>query len=197
MSATTAATWPEPPGCTLGDLERMLTATPAMVWAELQGMSDALRRWRPAPGEWCALEVVGHLIETDLRAFTNRIVLVKSEPGARFDPWDPDAIEAARHDEVKSAETLLDEFAKVRAVGVGVVREMTPDDLRLAGRHPDVGELTIANLLAEWVAHDRAHLEQIGRIVRVGMLPGMGRAVEFGHVQEAVAWRDERFRTSG
>ncbi|HEU0114637.1 MAG TPA: DinB family protein, partial [Thermomicrobiales bacterium] len=145
MSAATAATWPEPPGCTLGDLERMLTATPAMVWAELQGMPDALRRWRPAPDEWRALEIVGHLIEADLRAFTNRIVLLKSEPGAAFEPWDPGAIEAARHDDAKSAESLLDEFAKVRAVGVSVVRELTPADLRLAGRHPDVGELTVAN----------------------------------------------------
>lgn len=197
MSAATPATWAEPPACTLGDLERMLTATPAMVWAELQGMSDALRRWRPAPGEWCALGIVGHLIETDLRAFTNRIVLVRAEPGALFEGWDPDTIEATRHDDVKTAEALLDEFAKVRAVGVSVVRELTPADLRLAGRHPDVGALTIANLLAEWVAHDRAHLEQIGRIVRVGMLPGMGHAVAFGHMQEAVAWRDDRFRTSG
>jgi DinB superfamily len=192
-----AETWPEPPGSTLGDLERMLTATPAMVWAELQGMSDALRRWRPAPGEWCALEVVGHLTETDLRAFINRIVLVRSEPGAAFELWDPDAVEAARRDDVKTAEDVLDEFARVRAVGVGVVRELTPDDLRLAGRHPIVGELTVANLLAEWVAHDRAHLEQIGRIVRAAMLPGMGNAVEFGHVQEVVAGRDDRFRTSG
>ncbi len=189
--------WPEPPGCTLGDLERMLTATPAIVWAELQGMPDALRRWRPAPGEWCALEVVGHLIEADLRAFTNRIVLLRSEPGAIFDRWDPDAVESARHDDARTAEALLDEFARVRAVGVGVVRELTTADLRLAGTHPDVGELTIANLLAEWVAHDRAHLEQIGRIVRAGMLPGLGAASAFGHVQEVIAWRDERFRTSG
>ncbi len=195
MSASAA--WPELPGCTLGDLERMLTATPAMVWAELQGMSDALRRWRPAPREWCALEVVGHLTETDLRAFINRIVLVRSEPGAAFELWDPDAVEAALRDDEKTAEDVLDEFARVRAVGVGVVRELTPDDLRLAGPHPIVGELTVANLLAEWVAHDRAHLEQIGRIVRAAMLPGMGNAVDFGHVREVVAWRDERFRTSG
>lgn len=176
------------PGCSLADIERMLTATPAMVWAELQGMSDPLRRWRPGPREWCALDVLGHLTEADMRAFLNRIILLREEPGARFQGWDPDAVAAARRDHEKDAQALLDEFAKVRALGVSVVRELQPADLALTGVHPDVGELSVANLLAEWVAHDRAHLAQIGSIVRAAMLPGMGNAAAFGHVEESAAW---------
>jgi hypothetical protein len=185
------------PGCTLADIGRMLTATPAMVWAELQGMPDALRRWRPRPGEWCALEVLGHLTEADMRAFLNRVVLLREEPGAVFERWDPDAVAAARRDHERDAQALLDEFAKVRALGVSVVRELGPADLRLAGVHPDVGELTVANLLAEWVAHDRAHLAQIGSIVRAAMLPGMGNAAAFGHAEEAAAWWRGTNRSSG
>jgi hypothetical protein len=188
---------PHAPGCTLADIERMLTATPAMVWAELQGMPDALRRWRPAPGEWCALEVLGHLTEADLRAFLNRVVLLREAPGTVFERWDPDAVAAARRDHAQDAQALLDEFAKVRALGVSVVRELQPGDLALAGVHPDVGELTVANLLAEWVAHDRAHLAQVGFIVRTAMLSGMGRAGEFGHAEEAAAWQRGANRSSG
>lgn len=185
------------PGCSLADIERMLTATPAMVWAELQGMPDALRRWRPAPHEWCALEVLGHLTEADMRAFLNRVILLREEPGSVFEPWDPDAVAAARRDHERDAQALLDEFAKVRALGVSVIRELRPEDLALAGVHPDVGELTVANLLAEWVAHDRAHLAQIGSIVRAAMLPGMGNAGAFGHVEETAAWLRGMNRSSG
>ena len=174
----------------------MLTATPAIVWAELQGMSPELSRWRPAPSEWCALEVVGHLIETDLRAFLNRVIAVRQEPGVLFERWDPDLVEASRCDHEREAETLLDEFAKVRALGVGVIRELAAEDLVLSGMHPDVGPLTIGNLLAEWVAHDRAHIAQIGMIVRAAMLTGMDAATEFGHCEEVQVWLDQRNRSS-
>jgi len=184
------------PACSLADLERMLTATPAMVWGEIQGMPEALQRWRPGPRAWCALEVVGHLTEADLRAFLGRIILLREGPGVAFEPWDPDLVAAGRRDDGKSAEQVVEEFAKVRALGVGVVRELSAADLALSGRHPDVGALTVGNLLAEWVAHDRAHLAQLGQITRASMLPGMGRAVRFGHAEETLAWWEGLNRSS-
>jgi hypothetical protein len=183
---------PAAPACSLGDIERMLTATPAMAWGELQGMPEPLRRWRPAPGEWCALEIVGHLIEADMRAFLGRILLVREEPGFSFEAWEPEQIAAGRGDERKDAQALIEEFARVRAVGVSAIRALSVEELARAGVHPIVGELTIGNLLAEWVAHDRAHLAQLGSITRAAMLEPMGNAARFGHAAEARTWLDER-----
>ncbi|MFM8593125.1 MAG: DinB family protein, partial [Chloroflexota bacterium] len=109
---------------------------------------------------------------------------------------DPDAIAAARGDAEREAQSLLDEFAKVRALGVGVIRELEPEALHLHGVHPDVGELTIANLLAEWVAHDRAHVAQLGMIVSAAMLEGLGNAAKFGHVEEVAVWLESVNRSS-
>lgn len=184
------------PACSLTNLERLLTATPALVWGEVQGMPLALQAWRPAAAAWSALEIIGHLIEADMRAFLNRIILLRGEPGAVFEPWDPDQIAAARGDVAKDAQTLVDEFARVRRVGVGVVHELTPADLAIVGQHPEVGGLSIANLLAEWVAHDRAHLAQLGQITRLAMLPAMGRAVRFGHAAEMLTLWAEWNRSS-
>jgi hypothetical protein len=178
------------PGCSLEHITLMLTATPALAWGELQGMPEDLRRWHPAPGEWSAQEIVGHLIEADLRAFLGRIVLVREEPGARFEPWDPDLIASGRMDDRKDAQALIEEFARIRAVGVSTVRQLAGEDLAIAGVHPEVGDLTVGNLLAEWVAHDRAHLAQIGNITRAAMLEGMGNASRFGHAEDARRWRD-------
>ncbi|MFM9105914.1 MAG: DinB family protein [Chloroflexota bacterium] len=178
------------PGCSLEHIVLRLTATPALAWGELQGMPEALRQWRPGPGGWSAQEIVGHLVEADLRAFLGRIVLVREEPGALFERWDPDLVAAGRGDNGKDARDLIEEFARIRAVGVSTVRGLTAGDLAIAGRHPEAGDLTIGNLLAEWVAHDRAHLAQIGNVVRAAMLDGMGAAAGFGHAVAARAWLD-------
>jgi hypothetical protein len=179
------------PGCSLDNITLMLTATPALAWGEVQGMPEALRRWRPASGAWSAQEIIGHLIEADLRAFLGRIVLVREEPGVRFERWDPDLIEASRQDNEKDAQSLIEEFARIRAVGVSTIRQMPEKDLELVGIHPDVGSLTVANLLAEWVAHDRAHLAQMGQITRAAMLDGMGSAARFGHARETRTWLEQ------
>jgi len=39
----------------------------------LNGIDQEVLTWRPAPGEWCVNEVVGHLIEADRQSFMIRI----------------------------------------------------------------------------------------------------------------------------
>ena len=39
--------------------------------------------------------------------------------------------------------------------------DLTPEKLALRGIHPDLGEVTLENLLATWVVHDLTHIRQI------------------------------------
>mgnify|MGYP003694044601 CR=1 FL=1 len=48
-----------------------------------------------------------------------------------------------------------------------------------AGRHPQVGRLSIADLLAEWVHHDRNHQRQILANIQAYVWPHMGNAQRF------------------
>ena len=59
-----------------------LGATVVTVEAEMASHGDEGGRWRPAPGEWCANEVVGHLIEAERRGFAGRIrrILASDRP---------------------------------------------------------------------------------------------------------------------
>jgi hypothetical protein len=57
-----------------------------------------------------------------------------------------------------------------------------PEQLRLAGEHPDVGELRVADLLHEWVHHDRAHLKQLLTNVQAYVWPNMGNAQKFSEI---------------
>ena len=43
--------------------------------------------------------------------------------------------------------------------------ELQPHDLDRRGTHPDLGVVTLRQLLATWVAHDLDHLMQIARVI--------------------------------
>jgi hypothetical protein len=42
---------------------------------------------------------------------------------------------------------------------------VTEYDLGLEGEHPEFGPVTLRQLLATWVAHDLAHVNQISRVM--------------------------------
>jgi hypothetical protein len=42
---------------------------------------------------------------------------------------------------------------------------LTPANLERRGRHPELGPVTLGQLLATWVAHDLNHLGQIARVM--------------------------------
>ena len=39
--------------------------------------------------------------------------------------------------------------------------QITPEQLSLTGEHPELGEVTLEQLLATWVVHDLNHIRQI------------------------------------
>jgi hypothetical protein len=65
----------------------------------------------------------------------------------------------------RSLESLLDEFAVLRARNVAELRALafTPADLDRRGRHPELGAVTLRQHLATWTAHDLGHLRQIAQ----------------------------------
>ena len=52
-------------------------------------------------------------------------------------------------------------------------------DLTRGGQHPKVGFLTVADLLHEWVFHDRNHIRQMLANVQAFAWPHMGNARRF------------------
>jgi hypothetical protein len=62
---------------------------------------------------------------------------------------------------------LLDEFKDVRHERLNELRglNLAHSDLRLRGRHPALGVVTLSELLATWAAHDLTHLHQISRVM--------------------------------
>jgi hypothetical protein len=157
----------------------LLGTMPIILRAEFEAAPGELVRWRPAPEEWCVLEVVGHLIETEERGFAGRIRTILAEERPRFTAWDPSAVARARQDEMRDPAELLAEFTRRRTAGVALVESLTAADLARGGDHPEVEFLTVNDLLHEWIHHDANHLRQMLANVQAYTWPQMGNAQRF------------------
>lgn len=151
----------------------------AAIRAEVAALPAAWLRWHPAPGEWCALEVLGHLIEAESRGFAGRVRLLLREDEPALRTWDPAAVARERRDCERAPAALLDELGRLREASVALVASLREADLGRGGRHPAVGHLRIADVLAEWVHHDRHHVRQLLAGVQGCAWPHLGNARRF------------------
>jgi hypothetical protein len=148
------------------DIDRsieVLSATPRALFSMLEPLS---RDWEynPTgdPETWSPFDVIGHLIhgeETDWIPRAGIILGQGNDP--TFTPFDRFA--QFENSKGKSIRELLDEFAKLREQNLDTLRswDLTEDKLDLEGNHPELGRVTLRQLLATWVVHDLTHIRQI------------------------------------
>ncbi len=165
------------PPMQLADIAAAVRATTVQVRAELAALGEQGASFHPADGEWCAKEVVGHLVEADLRGFAGRVRQILA--GQEIQAWDQPQVAALRGDCGRPWTEVLAEFAETRADSLEVFDELSEDDLDRAATHPLVGELAIRDILHEWPFHDRDHLKQILENTRRWYWPELGAAQQF------------------
>lgn len=166
-------------GLSVEQVAALLTATGQTLRAELGSLGEEVLCWRPAPGEWCVNEVLGHLLEAERRGFAGRIERIVAQPGRREETWEPAQVARDRRDCERDGLELLDEFERMRKESVRLVTGLRTDQLQLSGDHPQVGELHVSDLLHEWPHHDRNHVKQILSNVQAFVWPHMGNAQRF------------------
>ncbi|MFN8474582.1 MAG: DinB family protein [Anaerolineae bacterium] len=162
------------------ELAYLLEASLEIVQSEADALGPELMAWRPADGEWSVNEVIGHLIEADRRGYYGRIVILTTKDNPKLEAWDENAVSRERADNEKDGVALLEEFTSLREDGIALVEGLTPEQLTRVGVHPVVGELSVNDLLHEWIYHDRTHIKQILDITRALMWENMGNARKFG-----------------
>jgi len=150
----------------LGNGMAVLTRTPATLRALLADLPSPWTSANEGPDTWSPQDVLGHLIHGEDTDWIPRakIILTNGEAQA-FEPFDRFA--QARRFAGWSLERLLDRFDELRAAGVATLRgwHLTREQLTLRGRHPELGQVTLSQLLASWVVHDLGHIAQISRVM--------------------------------
>jgi hypothetical protein len=154
-----------PARLSLSEIRQVLSATPAAVDALLRPLPSALLAATEGPGTWSPQQVLEHLAWGEVDDWMPRVRRVLEQTGEPFTPFDREAgfVRYAGW----SIGRLLDEFSRLRASSLTELDRLAlgPDALRLQGRHPEFGTVTLEQLLATWVTHDFAHLTQISRVL--------------------------------
>ena len=144
----------------------VLERTPATMRALLDGLSPAWTDATEGPDTWSPYVVIGHLIHGERTDWIPRAQIIRAQDANRtFTPYDRFA--QFRESQGKTLVQLLDEFARLRAQNVGTLRSwrLTEAQLALEGEHPELGAVTMRQLLACWVAHDLGHIVQVARVM--------------------------------
>jgi uncharacterized protein YndB with AHSA1/START domain len=146
---------------TISGLIDILTATPGTVKAMLS-KDEAGRLKDEVRTEWQPFDVVGHLIHGEVTDWVPRARIILEQGGNRtFEAFDRFAqFELSKG---KSLAELLDEFERLRSANIETLRswELTDEQLALEGMHPELGPITLRQLLATWAVHDLNHIRQI------------------------------------
>jgi hypothetical protein len=140
----------------------LLERSPRVLHELLAGLPNAWLSERDTPDGWTARDVLGHLISAEIEDWIPRAEMIVAEGTARpFEPFD--RLAHVERDRDASLHQLLDRFAELRAANITRIRELASDAdaMELRGLHPELGEVTMAQLIATWTVHDLDHIAQI------------------------------------
>jgi len=154
-----------------------LEATCVLIESELTALGDD-SGWHFDTNEWCANQVIGHIVEAEKRGFAGRIREILSGK-ERTSAWDQAAVAKERNDCARLGQSLWMEFMGVRNDSIKLVRSLTTSDMSKGIEHPKVGRLAIRDLLHEWIHHDRNHTRQLLQIAQERVWPHMENAQKF------------------
>lgn len=156
----------------------ILARTPVVLDTWLRDLPQAWLTANEGPDTWSPYDIVGHLIHGEKTDWIPRArIILEHGDSQPFEPFD-------RFAQLRQTDQTmvdrLEEFARLRRTNLRTLDDLrlTSTDLERRGRHPELGSVTLGQLLATWTAHDLNHVVQIARV--------MARRYE----TDVGAWRD-------
>jgi len=150
----------------LEQAQSVLRRTPATLNSLLHDLPDEWVFPNEGPDTWNPFDVVGHLIHGEETDWIPRAKVILADGENRsFVPFD--RIAMFEKSKGKSLGELLETFARLRRENLNELDQMnlTPELLSKRGKHPELGIVTLGELLATWVVHDLGHIAQIVRVM--------------------------------
>ena len=148
----------------LAQARTILERTPRTLQALLGGLPESWTRSNEGPKTWSPHEVIAHLINGERTDWIPRAQLILAgDPAATFVPFQREGFFAEAR--TRPLTELLELFANLRANSLRTLDgwNLGPDELELGAQHPELGAVTMQQLLATWVVHDLGHVVQVSR----------------------------------
>ena len=144
----------------------ILRRTPATLNSLLRHLPEEWTLSNEGQESWSPFDVLGHLIHAEEADWIPRARTIQEHgESSAFEPFDRFAMfEKSRG---KSLGDLLDRFEQLRGKSLKELERMNlrPEHLEKRGMHPELGVVTLSQLLSTWVVHDLGHIGQVVRVM--------------------------------
>jgi hypothetical protein len=159
----------------LADVRASLAQAPQIFRALLTGAPDRALDATEGPGTWSPRQVLCHVLHGETDDWMPRVrILLESGTARAFTPFDREA--GFKTYAGWQLAPLLDELDRLRTTNLEALDalRLRDHDLAKEGRHPELGVVTLRQLLTCWATHDWAHVAQIGRVMTRHYGAGVG-----------------------
>ena len=155
----------------LSQAQAVLSTTPSRWQTLTSVIPEELLTLAPSPGEWSALECLQHLLDTDQKVFPIRLRAFMN--GQNFPAFNPDA--DGQKLTTRIVPTVLSaSFATIRNTNLQLLAGLKPADLSRPSVHAELGKVTLAEMLNEWIGHDLMHTVQAERAMMQPFIAACG-----------------------
>jgi hypothetical protein len=142
---------------------KILPVTARKIEAILEELGAERIDQPPAPGKWCAREIVCHLADCEL-TFGFRLRQTLSEDHHTIQPFDQEKW-AGRYTAYDAREALAT-FHAVRNWNLALIRSLAPEAHAKPVTHPERGSMTFYTIIETMGGHDINHLRQLENIAK-------------------------------
>jgi uncharacterized damage-inducible protein DinB len=150
----------------LEDVLDHLSRTPKVLRLMLERLPNDWIYSNEGENTWSPFDVVGHLIHGEKTDWITRTqIIIEHGDAKEFEPFDRQA--QRKENKNKTFDMLLDEFEAIRLENIQRLTALvkTEQDLDQVGKHPELGTVTLRELLCTWAVHDFNHIGQIVRVM--------------------------------
>ena len=123
---------------------------------------DLLRA--PTAGEWSAGFVVHHMADAEVQ-FATRFMNALAEIKPSIVPFNEEVYPDSLNYSKRSVKISQDSCSAIGAFIISILENISEQDWGRVSLHPDLGEMSISDLLAKVVSHYQAHIGQLKEII--------------------------------
>jgi len=129
----------------------------------VEGLSDAQLHAAPE-GEWSIAYIVHHLFDAETYFATRYMnILIYENPA--IIPFDEEKLPAALAYENRSVSGSLQGLAGIHVVMEDLLSHISDEKWNRTGNHPELGAVTLTQVLAKQTGHLAEHVQQIKKLI--------------------------------
>jgi uncharacterized damage-inducible protein DinB len=129
----------------------------------IEGLTPEQMKTVPGTGKWSIHEIIIHVVDADLM-YAGRIKRTLAEENTILLPFDQDAWAKHLYYHQTDLQTHLELFRLLRESTAQVLRNIEAADWEKKGHHPEVGELTVQQLVEALIEHVATHVRRVKTI---------------------------------